>query len=672
MSDDLDLEDPHAPRSQALIAEGNAEVARRLHDEVFEADRQRLRAIIEDDDKLFVCRSRGGHLYDFQQSADHPRGLWRRIPDTLTPAPDAPWEPVFDLDAYCRDTGEEWAWRGPIGRLDSSQVMLMLSVDGSDVLVGREFDLKAKAFVAGGFETPPCRQWMAWDNPETLLISAATSPEHATRSGWQRTVRAWKRGTALGDAPVIYEAAHDDVQAGAYRTPGEGGGPLLLWTSHTIRSTSLAIESGGQQVTFDLPRQATKSANDRFVIWEPLEDVDYPAGTVILRRFDGPAFERVLFEPRPRSTTIDLLLSRDWLVLTGHDDLRPWLKVLDLREPEGAFRKLPLPDEASTIYVLWHAVEPDGESGRDMRLNIITEGQLLPSSLYRIDLDALSETTQPIMIAQDKPSFDASGMQSRLLEATSEDGTQVPYHLALPREAAQGPVPIVVQAYGGYGVSVPAHYLKGEGPALLENGVGVAVAHIRGGGEFGPQWHQQAMGQNRPKSFEDCVAVARDLVARGIAPPDGVGFVGGSNGGLLAAVMATRYPEDWRAIKADVPVTDMLRFHKYEAGAAWIEEYGNPDKKEDAAYLHAYSPLHQVRPRAEVAYPPILIDAPAHDDRVDPAHARRFAQKLKEAGQDVMLRTSETGGHGGGETSDRMATDIALTAAFFRKMLVRP
>ena len=178
------------------------------------------------------------------------------------------------------------------------------------------------------------------------------------------------------------------------------------------------------------------------------------------------------------------------------------------------------------------------------------------------------------------------------------------------------------------------------------------------------------MGANRPRAFEDCVAVGRDLVARGIAPEKGTGFVGGSNGGLLAAVMATRYPEDWGAIKADVPVTDMLRFHLYEAGPAWIEEYGDPDKEDDAAYLRAYSPLHQVRSQTEVAYPPLLVDAPAHDDRVDPAHARRFAQKLREAGQDAMLRTSEAGGHGGGETSDRAATDMAMMAAFFRRSLV--
>lgn len=672
MPDDLDLENPDAPRSKVLVTEGNAEVVRRLHDDLFVADRQRLQAILEDDDKLFVCGKRGGYLYDFHQNAVHPRGLWRRLEKHLIPAPDAAWEPVFDLDSYCRDTGKEWAWRGPIGRPDGSGAMIMFSVDGSDVLVGREFDLLVKDFVIGGFETPPSRQWVSWDGSDTLLVFAATSPEHATRSGWQRTVRSWRRGTELNDAPVIHEASQDDVGASASRALGKNGGPLLLWTSHTIQSSTLAVEMNGQRVTLELPRLSTKMANDRFVVWEPLEDGDHPAGSVILRRFDGPPLERVIFEPRPRGSTDQLLLSRDWLVLSGHDNLRPWLRVLDLHNPEEDLRDLAIPEEATNIAILWHAVDPDADNDRDMRLNIWSDGPLLPPSLYRIDLDGLDNTLQPELVARTKPSFDALGAEVRLLEATSDDGTQVPYHVVLPREAAKGPVPIVVQAYGGYGIAVSAHYQKLDGPALLEKGIGVAVAHIRGGGEFGPLWHQQATGPNRPKSFEDCVAVARDLVARGIAPPGGVGFVGGSNGGLLAAVMATRYPQDWGAIKADVPVTDMLRFHLYEAGAAWLEEYGDPDTEDDAAYLREYSPLHHVRPRAEVVYPPILIDAPAHDDRVDPAHARRFAQRLKEAGQDVMLRTSETGGHGGGETSDRAAADTALTAAFFRKMLVKP
>ncbi len=668
-SDDLD--DVDSPRSQALVATGNAEVERRLYDQAFEADRARLRAILEDDDKLFVCRLRGRFSYDFHRNAQHPRGLWRRLPVGVAAAVDAPWEPVFDLDAYCRATGREWAWRGAVEGPDGGRVLLMLSDNGSDVLVAREFDLEMKDFVAGGFETPPCRQRVGWDAPDRLLVCAATTERHAVRSGWPRTVRAWERGTALADAPVIHESGWDDVGTGAGRLEGEGSSTLVLATLHTIKTSTFAVETGGRRVALDLPRASDKRLNDRFVAWQPQEDGAYPAGTVVLSSFRGPPLERVLVPPTPRGAVSDVLLSRDWLVVTGHEELVPWLRVLDLRAPGGELRELPLPDGVTGAWPFWHATDPwrDGPLGRDARLDVVVEGMLRPPTLLRIDL--ADPAWRLAEAGQAKPSFDAAGMDARLLSATSADGTDVPYHLALPREAEQGAVPVVVTAYGGYEVSVPAGYLRLHGPVLLERGIGLAVAHIRGGGEFGPAWHRAAVREKRPRSFEDCAAVAQDLVGRGIAPKGGVGFVGGSNGGLLACFMATRFPGAFGAIKADVPVTDMLRFHRYEAGAAWIEEYGDPDDPADATFLRAYSPLHQVRPRAEVAYPPVMIDAPAHDDRVAPAHARRLAQAMRDANQDVMLRTSLTGGHGGGETSDRQALDMAVEAAFFRRTLAR-
>ena len=259
------------------------------------------------------------------------------------------------------------------------------------------------------------------------------------------------------------------------------------------------------------------------------------------------------------------------MFVQGHDALVPWVRVLDLDTPDGEMQEVPLPEGTTTVAAFWLAAEPDLEG--DPRIQITTQGMIVPPTLHRYD----PRDGSMVEVMREKPSFDASGMRAELLEARSADGTMVPYHVALPREAANGPVPIVVSAYGGFMIAFPAMYQKFQGPTMLARGIGSAIAHIRGGGEFGPNWHRAALQENRHKAFEDTVAVARDLVARGLAPEGGVGFVGGSNGGLLASVMATRYPEDFGAIKADVPVADMLRFHLYEAGAAWIEEYGDPD-----------------------------------------------------------------------------------------------
>ena len=668
MSDDLHLDDPSDPRSIALTRAGNAAVVQRLHDDRFRDDVARLRKIIEDEERLLVCRLRGGMIYDFHRSAEHPRGLWRRLPGEAVPSADADWEPVFDLDAYCTETGGEWAWRGVADGPDPARVMAILSDNGSDVCVAREFDLVAKDFVADGFETPPARLSVAWDGPDALLVSAATAPEHRVRSGWPRTTRLWRRGEAFEDAAVVHEVGEEDLYSHAYRI--ERTNRRVLQTAHTIQSSSLQIETaepggeGRDRVALDLPRDARMGATERFVFWMPLTDGAHPAGSVVVRDLNGGGFERVLYEPGERSAADGFWTTRRWMFVTGHDDLVPWLRVLDLDTPEADMTEVPLPEGTSTLGAFWYAADPDIED--DPRIQVMTQGLLQPPTLLHYDPrdGSLRE------VASEKPTFDATGMKAQLLQARSADGTMVPYDVALPREAADGPVPIVISAYGGYMITFGAYYQKFQGPTLLERGIGTATAHIRGGGEFGPAWHRAAMGDRRHKAFEDCVAVARDLVARGLAPEGGVGFVGSSNGGLLAAVMATRYPDDFGAIKADVPVTDMLRFHLYEAGAAWIEEYGDPDDPTDAAYLESYSPLHQVRPASEVAMPPVLVDAPSHDDRVDPAHARRFAKRMMDAEQDVLLRTTETGGHGGGETSERQAEDMAVRSAFFAQTLL--
>ena len=669
MDPDLDLEDPDSPRSAALVEEGNAEVARRLGAAADE-DRAPLRAIIEDPDKLFACRLRGGFLYDFHRSQAHPRGLWRRVPADVAPAADAPWEAVLDLDALWRETGEEWAWRGPAEAPDGRRALIHLSRDGADVGVSREFDLEAKAFVAGGFETPLCRHDASWDGRDRLLIAAATGEGHATRSGWPRTVRAWDRGAALDAAPVVHAAEEGDIAAGAAREHGEG--TLLLHVAHTITESTLLAEDERGRRALPLPRAAAKWANGRFAAWVPREDGDHPAGALVLRSFRGEAFERRLAAPSPRGAVSGVLLSRDWLVAWGHEGLVPWLRALDLSRPEGRLRDLPLPEGATSAGPRWLAAPPwtEGPLGRDARLDVVAEGMLLPPTLLRVDLAEPSALLAPV--ARAKASFDAADMTASLREAVAPDATAIPYHLALPREAADGPVPVVMTAYGGFDIPATATYARLWGASLLERGIGVAVAHVRGGGEFGPSWHKAALRERRPVAFADAAAVARDLVARGVAPARGVGFVGGSNGGLLACALAVFHPDAFGAIKADVPVTDMLRFHRLTAGAAWIEEYGDPDDPGDAAHLRAWSPLHNVPPRSRVACPPLLIAAPAHDDRVDPSHARKFYRAMREAGQDVLLRTSGSGGHGGGEASDRQAEDAAVEAAFFRLHLAHP
>ena len=445
---------------------------------------------------------------------------------------------------------------------------------------------------------------------------------------------------------------------------------MALVVIHDINGTqTLTLLRDGRRVAVDLPGRRHAGATSRGIAWQPLEDTGaHPAGTLLWRPLAdadgaGSGEDIVLFRPTERRVVSSFGASDRWLAVSVSDNLVPELHMLDCTAPGAGLRRVPVPGDYQSVGASWLNASPDHAD--DHRLDIVASGMIEPPTLLRFDPAAFDRA--PAVLRRAKARFEADGMRSLMLEARSEDGTMVPYHLALP--AGEGPHPVVIGAYGGFGVDTYARYLA-FGSLIYGRGAGYCFAHVRGGGEFGPGWHLAAVRQQRHKAFEDCVAIARDLVERGLAPAGGVGMTGGSNGGLLAGVMLTRYPEAFGAIVSKVPVADMLRYHHFPAGRAWIDEYGDPDDGEDAAYLRSYSPVHQVVPAAERRYPPVLIDAPVNDDRVDPSHARRFAHRLIEAGQPTLLRTSGTGGHGGGDASDAQARNVAASAAFFLRTLV--
>ncbi len=261
-------------------------------------------------------------------------------------------------------------------------------------------------------------------------------------------------------------------------------------------------------------------------------------------------------------------------------------------------------------------------------------------------------------------------MTSLLLEATSEDGTKVPYHIVLPKAWTKGELPVLQYGYGGFDVALGPYY-SGVIGRWLEQGNAYVMAYIRGGGEFGPNWHRTAKGHGRHRAFADFAAVARDLVARGYTTPSRIAGSGGSNGGLLTGVMTTRYPQDFGAIWCQVPVLDMTRFHVFPAGKAWIDEYGDPDNPADRDYLLSYSPLHNVKPASEATYPSIYIESSSNDDRVHPSHARRFAAQLEALGHHPLFHEFGSGGHGGDGASTERATRTAMGYSFLRETIVK-
>lgn len=654
------------PAIRAFVDSAVSDTEAALCDRQFETDVATIARILEDPDNINGLRQRGRWHYNFCRDRDHPRGLWRRLPIDDTPAPDAAWQPVFDLDAFCAETSEDWHWRGCSTLFSNpDRVLLALSYQGSDQTRFLEWDTNTGAAVPGGFDIAPARSSAAWMDADTLLLSTAALPGAATRSGWQGRVIRLSRDMALEDAPTVFRVEHDDLLASAYTfaLPDGSRGTTYVRT-RTIGDSVSMVEIGQSARPLDAPDSTTCSHNGTRYAYVAGDAGPDPAGTLVLRSIGGTD-KRVLFTPEGRRSVDEatVLFLHDHLLWIEVDTLVPALMRLDLRDPSARPVKLTLPVDAQNAWLTTHK-DPDGHEGM---LKLVTEGFLTPSQTWLFDGTAREPGFD--LIASGTPSFDSNGMETRLHIAISEDGTEVPYHIVLPRNrAGTTPLPVLQYGYGGFSVPLSPRYLRLEGPAWLMRGGAYVMAYVRGGSEFGKIWHLAGKGEKRPNAFADFAAIADDLVARGYSTPQRIACRGVSNGGLLCGVMLTRYPEKFGAIWASVGVYDMLRYHLFPAGAGWMDEYGDPDDPAARNWLLDYSPLHNIEACDKRPYPAALIDTNESDDRVDPSHSRRFAAALRAAGQPARYH-SRKGGHAGGGDTRKTAHSEALGYAFLRHAL---
>jgi len=678
---DLFLETDDDPKTLAFVTERNGASDRELRTPEFERDRDAIKAMIEREDRLIIPIRRGKWLFDFHRSKDNPLGLWRRLPAEQEPHADAPWEPVFDLDAFCEKEGKRWIYNGSeTCPFEPTRVLLHLSDGGSDLVRLLEFDADKKEIVEGGFDTPAVRSHASWFSRDEIDYFGSIDENSATRSGWPRVGRRLRRGQKPEEAPVVFEADKNDVYGSSFvidplfwgGKPGERAIEVFM-AGHDIGKASIHVknEDGGLR-RLDLPTEIDVSINHAFVLWRAKTGERFPVGSLVLQDFTPFAAEplgkreRILFTPREGQSVAQFSLLKTWGVFIVSDRLKPRLFLLDLTKPEADPFELALPAELQSVF--YRLLDADLTAGEEV-LQVIGQGFLKPQARYILDLSD-HETVPSLKAAGTAPAyFDAEGMRSELLEATSEDGTKVPYHLVLPKAWTRGELPVLIYGYGGFASPLSPFY-SGVNGLWLSQGGAYVQAYIRGGGELGPDWHKVAKGHGRHKAFEDFVAIARDLVARGYTKPSRIACTGGSNGGLLTSVMLTRYPEDFGAVWTRVPVIDMARFHVFPAGKAWMDEYGNPDDEADLAYMLGYSPLHQVKPAGEIAYPPVYIESSSNDDRVHPSHARRFAKRLEDNGHAPLFHEYGSGGHGGAGNSAEQAARSAMGYSFLRRTIM--
>ncbi|MFI8003045.1 prolyl oligopeptidase family protein [Streptomyces sp. NPDC086010] len=657
------LEDVEGEPALAWVARRNAETEAALAvGDDFAALRTRLRDVLDASDRIPYTTRRGAHLYNFWRDATRVRGVWRRT--TLEQyRKDAPeWEILLDVDALAAAEGEKWVWAGAhVLRPGHDRALLSLSRDGGDAVVVREFDLVGMEFVEDGFRVAEAKTRIGWIDADTVFVGTDTGPGSLTDSGYPRTVRRWRRGTALDDAPVVFEGEPGDVSAGGWHdsTPGFER-DFVVRTLDFHRSELHLLGADGTLERIGVPDDAVAYAYRGYLVVTPKSAwLGRPAGSLLAFGFDafraGDRTAQVLFTPDERTALADHSWTRHHLILTTMRDVSTRIEVLT-PAPDGTWAVGP----SAEVPALSDATVMDTDPDVSDEFFLDVSGFLQPSTLYR------GETGGGLEILKQAPArFDTTGLRVAQHFAVSEDGTRVPYYVIGPEAARPGPT--LLYGYGGFEISLTPYYGAVTGRAWLERGGTYVIANIRGGGEYGPTWHRAALGADRHRAFEDFAAVAGDLVARGITTPAMLGAEGGSNGGLLMGAMVTRYPELFGAVVADVPLLDMLRFHKLLAGASWIAEYGDPDDATDAVHLRELSPYHRLA--AELPCPPVLLMTSTRDDRVHPGHARKTAARMRELGLPVLFHENTGGGHSGASDNAQAAHNSALVHTFLWRHL---
>ncbi len=628
--------------------------------------------IVTAEDRIPYPSFFGSALGNFWQDQVHVRGLWRKttLASYRTAEPD--WQSVLDIDALAAAESKNWVYHGGATLPpDQRLALIALSDGGKDASERREFDTVAGKFVDGGFFLPEGKQSAAWLDADTLLVARDWGPGSMTTSGYPFILKRLRRGLPLDQAEEIFRGAAEDVSvnAGVLRDPDGTVRGTLVFRALTFYESEAWLLGDAAPVRLPIP---LKSQFRGFVSGQILFTLDeawkwrgvtYPSGVLISLdldscKADAAAVEPLLiYAPGPRETIEGVSATRSRLAVTIYRNVRG--SVVSFRFADGAWQQAPLalPGTASVSLI--------STSDRDDSAFIDVASYLLPNTLYLADLAA--NTAEPVKSMPAR--FDASKAMVEQFEATSKDGTAVPYFVARPRDLAfDGEAPTLLYGYGGFQVSMTPAYSGALGKLWVEPGGVYVVANIRGGGEFGPEWHQAALKEHRQRAFDDFIAVAEDLIARKITSPRRLGIMGGSNGGLLMGAMLTQRPELFRAIVIQVPLLDMLRYHKLLAGASWMAEYGDPENPDEESFLRRISPYHNLH--AGTAYPEPFFLTSTKDDRVHPGHARKMAAKMASMGLPFLYYENIDGGHAAAANLKERARRNALEFTYLFEKLV--
>lgn len=607
-------------------------------------------------------------VYNFWRDDAHPRGIWRRTHETSYLTAEPEWDTVLDIDRLNEEEGANWSWHGADLLYPNFTRALVFLSSGGDAYEIREFDLINNTFISDGFFLPESKSSVSWLNENSLLLALDAGGDTLTASGYPRCVSHWQRGTSPLDALLIYAGKTNDMAIGAWHDPTPGFEKSLVYCSKDFyRNQTYLLTTRGVLESIDIPEDASCGFFNAWMIvtlitaWRIGNDT-YPAGALLA--IDFIAFQQgqrnftLLFTPDSHTTLQGYSTTLDYLLLNLTQDVVGRVDVLKAQNGMWSLiQTLTLPD--------FTTISASGIDTKSNRYQLVSYGFLQPCSLSYGNLD----NKMLGVVKQDPACFDATDLEVTQHFAVSQDGARIPYfQIAAKALELSGKHPTLLYGYGGFGVALTPEYLGAKGDTWLKNGGVYIVANIRGGGEYGPLWHQAALKQHRYRAYEDFAAIADDLITRGVTCAARLAAQGGSNGGLLIGNMLTDYPDLFGALVCEVPLLDMTNYHRWLAGSSWIAEYGDPDIAEERQWLQKYSPFDKVS--SGKCYPPVLFTTGTQDDRVSPAHARKMVARMQQQGHNNVWLYEETdAGHGNGPENNHIASSHAMVEEFLWQML---
>lgn len=664
----------HGARARAWVSQQNAVSDRVLKtDPAYSAHMKTILAMLNNPARIADPTVRGRWVYNFWQDPAHVRGIWRRASIASYDSGHPAWHTLLDVDALDRQTHRNWVWKGADCTRAFDRCLVRLSPGGGDAVVIREFNPQTGRFIANGFSLSLAKSQATYVNRNTILFATDFGPGSMTPASYPRIVKLWHRGEPLAAAKTVFEARRTDMGADPVVFHGPYGTiSLIIRRPSFFKADYYDVAADGHLVRIEVPQGAQLvGATDGQLIftlqdaWKPANGTTIAQGALIA--VAAPGFGKnqttqpaVIYTPGTHEAIGDVAAGRDAVYVSLYKDVKG--QVLAFRLVNGQWTqglRLDLPKGGSTALASVNAWGPQAY----IRFESFTQ----PPTLY------VDDGTHHVKAVYALPArFNPKQVSVVQHWVKSRDGTEIPYFLIRPA-GVKGPVPTILYGYGGFQLSLfPWYWDDGHRPLdavqnwVLKGGA-IAVANIRGGGEFGPAWHQAALKFHRQRAFDDFEAAAADIEAHHWSTPKMLGIVGASNGGLLVSTVMVQRPDLLAAVVCQRPLIDMLRYTHYGAGASWEAEYGNPVDPKMRAYIQRYSPFENVKP--QVKYPPVLFITETSDDRVTPVFARMMAAKMEAQGHDVLFNEAAEGGHGPGSTHAEEANYWALTYTFFQKHL---